>query len=63
MDLHIGGAVWQEYVPLALSHETLKALPEPHIIKGGLEKIQHAIELQKAGVSAKKIVVEIVEEA
>ncbi|KAK5551685.1 hypothetical protein LTR46_010280 [Exophiala xenobiotica] len=56
---HVGARLWRDYVPAALETGKLRAKPEPKIITGGLEVIQAAMELQKKGVSAQKIVVEL----
>ncbi|KAK7984437.1 hypothetical protein PG989_011839 [Apiospora arundinis] len=49
--------VWQEYVPAALEEGALRMRPEPEIVGTGLDKIEGALNLHKAGVSAKKLVV------
>jgi Zn-dependent alcohol dehydrogenase len=54
---HPGGQVWEKFVPAALKNGTLQAKPDPQVVGQGLEAIQGAITLHKAGVSAKKIVV------
>jgi hypothetical protein len=59
VDTSIGEAVWHKYLPEALKVGKFQAKPEPHLITGGLEKIQDGIDLIKKGVSATKIVVEI----
>ncbi len=46
-------------MPAALEAGQLKAKPKPKVITGGLEVIQAAMDLQKKGVSAQKIVVEL----
>ena len=51
--------MWAEWVPAALQKGTLKALPEPIVVKGGLESVQEGMNKQKAGVSFGKIVVEL----
>lgn len=58
----VGDAVWRKYLPEALASGRLQAKPDPFIIEGGLKKIPEAVAMQKAGVSAKKIVVEILKE-
>jgi len=55
----VGRAIWEEYLPKALSEGTFKASPEPVIFGKGLDKIQDAMEFQKKGVSAKKVVVQL----
>lgn len=55
----VGHAVWNDYVPAALLNGSLKFLPEPLVVGKGLEKVQEALDLQKKGVSARKVVVEL----
>lgn len=54
---HVGLEIWKMFVPEALANGRLKALPKTEIVGHGLEYIQKALDIQKAGVSAKKIVV------
>jgi NADPH:quinone reductase-like Zn-dependent oxidoreductase len=58
-DKYIGDVVWAKWVPEALQKGTLKALPEPVVIKGGLEATQKGLDAQKKGVSFGKIVIEL----
>ena len=51
--------VWETFVTPALQAGILKCLPEPLIVGTGLEYIQEAMQKNKAGVSAKKVVVEL----
>lgn len=53
----IGQAIWEDYVPKALASGQLQAKPDPVVVGHGLDKIQRAFDVQKAGVSGKKIVV------
>lgn len=62
MNLDVGDAIWRKYIPEALAAGKFQAKPDPLIIAGGLEKVQEAIDILKAGVSAKKVVVEISKE-
>ncbi|KAH7067238.1 putative zinc-binding alcohol dehydrogenase domain-containing protein cipB [Paraphoma chrysanthemicola] len=55
----IATPVWQDYVTVALESGKLKSLPPPTIVGKGLEYIQEALNLCKAGVSATKLVVEL----
>ena len=55
----VAEAVWHDFIPQALVDGRLKCKPDPMVIKGGLEAIQHALDVQKHGVSAAKVVVEI----
>ncbi|KAH9866667.1 hypothetical protein J1614_008360 [Plenodomus biglobosus] len=58
-DKFVGDSVWGKWVPEALEAGTLKALPPPVVIKGGLESVQKGYDAQKKGVSFGKIVVEL----
>ncbi|KAJ6036893.1 alcohol dehydrogenase [Penicillium herquei] len=58
----IGDHIWHKFIPEALSAGKYQAKPDPHLIRGGLEKVQEAIDLLRQGVSAKKIVIEIAAE-
>ncbi|KAK5726088.1 hypothetical protein LTR15_004280 [Elasticomyces elasticus] len=58
-DDYDASSVWTDFVPAALSTGILQPKPESYIITGGLGRLQGALDLQKKGVSAKKIVVEI----
>ncbi|KEF58096.1 uncharacterized protein A1O9_06019 [Exophiala aquamarina CBS 119918] len=54
---HVGITVWRDFVESGLRTGALRAKPEPRVLTGGLDVVQDALELQKKGVSAKKIVV------
>lgn len=51
--------VWEHYVFEALKQGKLKAVPEPLVIGKGLENVQKGCDKNKAGVSAKKVVIEL----
>ncbi|KAK6614862.1 zinc-binding oxidoreductase [Botrytis cinerea] len=53
----IGEAVWGNFVTKGLASGKLQPKPDPLVIGHGLEMIQTGVDLQKAGVSARKIVV------
>ena len=55
----IGDYLWHKFIPEALAAGKFQAKPDPHVIKGGLAKVQDGIDLLRKGVSAKKIVIEI----
>lgn len=55
----VGDAVYRDFLPEALENRQFKAAPESEIIGQGLEKIQEAMDIQKKGVSARKIVVSL----
>ena len=50
---------WENFVAPALENGQLKCLPEPLVIGRGLESLQKALNTLKAGVSARKVVVEL----
>ncbi|KAH7050076.1 zinc-binding oxidoreductase-like protein CipB [Macrophomina phaseolina] len=54
---HVADGIWRKWVPEALAKGTLQAKPDPLVVGSGLESVQGAMERQKAGVSAQKIVV------
>ncbi len=53
----VGPAVWRDYVPKALEEGKLQAKPDPMVVGHGLESVQKGLDTNKAGVSAKKVVV------
>ncbi|MCJ1316859.1 hypothetical protein MMC15_002180 [Xylographa vitiligo] len=55
----VGPAIYGDFLPVALERGTYVAAPEPHVVGKGLEHIQAAFELQKKGMSAKKVVVSL----
>lgn len=55
----VGKAIYVEFLPQALADGTYVAAPEPHVVGKGLEYIQVAYDLQRKGVSAKKVVVSL----
>ena len=55
----VGHAIWHDYVPSALHDGRLKCAPDPMVITGGLDKIQHGLDVQRKGVSAAKVVVQL----
>jgi hypothetical protein len=60
---HIGAAVWHDFMPKALETGKFQAKPDPHVVKGGLSKVQEGMNIVRSGVSAKKVVIEIAGEA
>jgi NADPH:quinone reductase-like Zn-dependent oxidoreductase len=53
--------VWSDFLSTGLQNGKLKAKPDAHILKGGLESLQEGLNMVRKGVSANKIVVELVE--
>ncbi|CZR65685.1 related to oxidoreductase [Phialocephala subalpina] len=57
VDNGIGKEIYGNYVEKALEMGDFKAAPEPEVFGRGLDKLQGAMEAQRKGVSAKKIIV------
>ncbi len=53
----VGKAIYEDFLPQALAEAKYIAAPEPQVVGKGLEHIQEAMDLNKKGVSAKKVVV------
>jgi hypothetical protein len=53
----VGDTVYVNYLPEALATGNCRAAPELMVVGKGLETIQGALDLQKKGVSAKKVAV------
>jgi hypothetical protein len=51
--------ICKEFLPKALAAGEYVAAPDPIVVGKGLEFIQPALEMQKKGVSAKKVVVSL----
>ena len=59
MDNEVSKIIYEDFLPNALVENRYVAAPEPYIIGSGLECIQAAMDAQKKGVSAKKVVVSL----
>ncbi len=55
----LGPAIYRDFLPKALAQGRYRPAPPPHVVGHGLEAIPAALETQKAGVSATKIVVSL----
>jgi hypothetical protein len=53
----IGKYIWRTYLPTALSVGNIVPKPDPLVVGEGLRSVQHALDQQKKGVSAAKVVV------
>ncbi|RWA03699.1 hypothetical protein EKO27_g11407 [Xylaria grammica] len=58
-DDEISRVIYEDFLPKALEAGSFKPAPEPLIVGQGLESIQAAVDLHRAGVSAQKIVVKL----
>ncbi len=56
-DNEVSRAVYVDFLANALSKGTYVPAPEPWIVGTGLESLQKGLEIQKQGVSAKKVVI------
>lgn len=53
----VGKAIYEDFLPTALEQGQFIPAPEPQVVGKGLENVQMAMEMNKKGVSAKKLVV------
>lgn len=58
-DNEVGKMVFEEFLPKALEEGRFVASPEAMIVGTGLEFVQEGFEVQKRGVSARKVVVSL----
>ena len=58
-DNEVSQAIYVDFLPKALAEGTYIAAPDPQVVGTGLEYIQAGFELQKKGMSAKKVVVSL----
>ncbi|MCJ1477424.1 hypothetical protein MMC13_006095 [Lambiella insularis] len=56
-DNRVGKAIYEDFLPMALEAGTFVPAPDPLVVGEGLESIQKAINRQREGVSAQKVVV------
>ncbi len=59
MDNEVGPAIYADFLPDALAQGRYTAAPPARVIGHGLGLIQHALDVQRKGVSAEKIVVSL----
>lgn len=55
----VGKAIYVDFLPKALAEGAYIAAPDPHVVGKGLEYIQAGYDLQRKGVSAKKVVISL----
>ncbi len=58
-DDDLGPALWGTLLPAGLADGTLKSVPAPLVVGSGLDAVQPALDRQREGVSAQKIVVRL----
>ena len=59
MDNEVSKVIYEDFLPNALAENRYVAVPEPYILGSGLEYIQAAMDVQRKGVSAQKVVVSL----
>lgn len=55
----VGKAIYVDFLPRALAEGAYMAAPDPYVVGKGLENIQAGFDIQRKGVSAKKVVVSL----
>jgi len=58
-DNEVSKVIYEDFLPTALAEDRYVAAPDPYVIGSGLEYIQAAMDAQRKGVSAKKVVVSL----
>ena len=58
-DNEVGKVIFEDFLSQALTEGRFIAAPNPHVVGKGLEYVQEALDLQKRGVSAQKIIVSL----
>ena len=53
----VGPAVFRDFLPAALAAGSYAAVPRSSVVGSSLADVQHAMDLQRRGVSATKLVV------
>jgi NADPH:quinone reductase-like Zn-dependent oxidoreductase len=62
MNDEVGPLIFEAFLPAALAQRRYQAVPEPEVVGRGLGAIQQGFEVQRRGVSARKVVVSGLEE-
>ena len=55
----VGTIIYEDFLPQALAEGRYLAAPDPYVVGQGVEYVQAGFDLQRAGVSAKKVVVSL----
>ena len=55
----VSHAIYRDFLPAALAEGRYRAAPTPRVIGDGLQHLQRALDIQREGVSAEKVVVTI----
>jgi NADPH:quinone reductase-like Zn-dependent oxidoreductase len=56
-DNEVSTIIYRDFLPRALAEGRFLAVPEPMVVGDGLDQLQAALDLQRRGVSARKVVV------
>ena len=59
MDNEVSRVIYEDFLPGALAEGRYAAAPEPALVGKGLEYVQAGLDIQKKGVSARKVVVSL----
>ena len=59
MNNEVGSLIYVDFLPKALAAGQYVAAPDPFVVGKGFESVQAGFDLQKKGVSAKKVVVSL----
>lgn len=57
--VHVGKAIYHEFLPQALESGQIRPKPDPEVVGNGLEALNAAVATMRTGVSAKKLIVAI----
>jgi len=55
----VSKVIYDDFLPTALAEGRYMAAPEPYVVGKGLEYIQTGLDVQRQGVSGKKVVVSL----
>jgi NADPH:quinone reductase-like Zn-dependent oxidoreductase len=61
-ELALWNRVWVDFVGEGLTNGKLQTKPDAFVLHGGLKRLNDAVDMVRKGVSARKVVVEVVEE-
>ena len=56
-DTEVGPAIYEHFLPAALAEGRYVAAPDPIVVGAGLESVQLGLDVQREGVSARKVVI------
>jgi len=59
MDNEVSRVIYEDFLPGALAKGRYAAAPEPSVVGAGLNSLQAALDVQRKGVSARKVVVSL----